>query len=77
LRISVLDITERKHLEEMTAQRARQQETINLVTQKIQSTITIEEALQVAAREVGHVLGKRETIVALEPPAFAMDSNKN
>ena len=71
------DITERKHLEEMTAQRARQQEAINLITQKVQDTITIEEALQVAAREVGHALGGRETIVVLEPPVLAMDSNKN
>jgi len=31
----------------------------------------------VAVREVGHVLGGRETIVALEPPALTMDSNKN
>jgi PAS domain-containing protein len=71
------DVTESEHLHELTAQRAHQQETINLVTQKIQSTITIEEALQVAVREVGHVLGGRETIVALEPSALAMDSNKN
>lgn len=71
LRVSVLDITERKHLEEMTAQRARQQETINLVTQKIQSTITIEEALQVAVREVGHVLGMKQTLVALDLEAIS------
>ena len=71
------DVTERHHLEELNRKRAIKQETINLVTQKIQSAITVEEALQVAAREVGHVLGGRETIVSLEPPASAMDSNKN
>lgn len=71
------DVTEREHLHELTAQRARQQEAINLITQKIQSAMTVEEALQVAAREVGHVLGGRETIVSLEPPAFTMDSSQN
>jgi PAS domain S-box-containing protein len=71
------DVTEREHLHELTAQRARQQEAINLITQKIQSAITVEEALQVAAREVGHVLGGRETIVALDPPALAVDGNRN
>jgi len=71
------DVTERHHLEELNRKRAIKQETINLVTQKIQSAITVEEALQVAAREVGHVLGGRETIVSLEPSALAVDSNKN
>jgi PAS domain S-box-containing protein len=77
LRVSVLDITERKHLQDLVAQRAHQQEAINLITQKIQGAITVEEALQVAAREVGHVLGGRETIVSLELPVMAIDSNKN
>jgi len=71
------DITERRRLEELNRKRAIEQEAINQITQKIQSTITIEEALQVAAREVGHLLGGRETIVSLEPPALAMDSKKN
>jgi GAF domain-containing protein len=65
------DVTEREHLHELTAQRARQQETINLVTQKIQSTITIEEALQVAAREAGHALGMKQTLVVLDPDAVS------
>jgi len=71
------DVTERHHLEELNRKRAIEQETINLVTQKIQSAITVEEALQVAAREVGHMLGGRETIVSLEPSAIAMDSHNN
>lgn len=74
---SFLDITERKLLENQLAHRARQQEAINLITRKIQSAITVEDALQVAAREVGHVLGGRETIVSLEPPALAMNDSKN
>jgi putative methionine-R-sulfoxide reductase with GAF domain len=65
------DITERKNLELTALQRARQQEAINVITQKIQSAITVEEALQVAARELGQTLGKRPTLVTLDPTAVA------
>ncbi|HEY9151484.1 MAG TPA: GAF domain-containing protein, partial [Anaerolineales bacterium] len=72
------DITERKRLEVLTAQRARQQEALNLITQKIQSTVTVEAALKVTARELGHALGMKPTWVALEPPVSASDDkNKN
>lgn len=64
------DVTERRRLEELNRQRARQQEAINQITQKIQSATTIEDALQVAARELGHALGRRQTLVALEPSIF-------
>ena len=64
------DITERKSLEVLMTQRARQQEAINMITQKIQSATTIEGAMQVAARELGHALGSRQTLVALEPSAL-------
>jgi GAF domain-containing protein/HAMP domain-containing protein len=67
------DITERKRLEVVNAQRARQQEALNTITQKIQSTATIEEAMQIAARELGHALGQRQTLVALDPAALAGD----
>lgn len=59
------DITERRRLEEINRKRAFQQEAINTVTQKIQSATNIETALQIAARELGHVLGGRQTLVAL------------
>jgi PAS domain S-box-containing protein len=65
------DITERKRNEELTRQHAQQQETINLITQRIQSATTIEDALQVAARELGRALGKRQTLVSLEPFALS------
>ena len=65
------DITERKRLEEFNRKRARQQEALNTITQKIQNTVTIEEAMQIAARELGHALGKRQTLVALEPSALS------
>ena len=64
------DVTEREHLHELTAQRARQQEAINRITQKIESTITIEDALQVAARELGHTLGLEQTVVSLDLEAI-------
>ena len=67
LRQSLTDITERKRLQDLTALRARQQEAINAITQRIQSATTIEEAMQVAARELGNALGKKQTLVALEP----------
>ena len=70
LRVTVTDITERKSLQELTALRARQQEAINTITQRIQSASTIEEAMQVAARELGHAVGNRQTLVALEPSAL-------
>lgn len=64
------DITERKHFEETTASRAHQQEAINTITQRIQAATTIEDAMQVAARELGRALGKRQTLVTLEPSAL-------
>jgi len=76
IRVSIFDITERKNLQEFTAQRARQQEAINTITQRIQSATTIEEAMQVAARELGHALGQKQTVVALEPSAFGDNGNK-
>ena len=77
VRASVTDITERKGLQELTAQRGLQQEAINLITRKIQAATTIEEAMQVAARELGNALGKRQTLVALEPSALRSNGNDN
>lgn len=71
VRASVTDITERKRAEELTRQRAQYQETLNLISQRIQSTTSIEKALQVAARELGHVLGMKPTAVTLEAEAFS------
>jgi GAF domain-containing protein/HAMP domain-containing protein len=69
------DVTERRRLEELMSQRARRQEAINLITQKIQAAPTIEEAMQVAARELGHALGKRQTLVALDASVLSGESN--
>src|SRR4030095_5258076 len=67
VRASVTDITERKRNEELTRQRAQQQEALNLITQKIQGATSIESALQVTARELGRALGMKPTLVTLEP----------
>jgi len=68
--VTFADITQQKHDQEMVALRARQQETLNLIAQKIQAATTIEETMQVAARELGHALGQRQTLVALDPAAL-------
>ncbi len=70
------DITDSKETEQTVAQRARQQEAINLITQRIQAATTIEDAMQVAARELGRALGKRQTLVTLEPSALGGHDSK-
>jgi PAS domain S-box-containing protein len=69
------DITERRRLEELNRKRAVEQETINQITQKIQSTLTIEEALQVAAREIGRALGQRPTVIAVDPAILGSEES--
>jgi PAS domain S-box-containing protein len=72
LRVTITDITERKQIEELTRQRAQQQEALNLITQKIQSATTVEAAMQVAVRELGHSLGM-QTSARLNPSASQED----
>jgi GAF domain-containing protein/HAMP domain-containing protein len=52
---------------------AERETTLNLISQKIQGTPTIEAALQMAARELGHALGMRRTVVALDPEALTSE----
>jgi GAF domain-containing protein/HAMP domain-containing protein len=51
--------------------KAEREQMLNLIGQKIQSADTIEAALQTAARELGHALGMKPTLVALDPSALA------
>ncbi len=67
------DITERRSLEIEASIRAKQQTTINTISQKIQQTDTIEEAMKIAARELGRALGSPQTLVALNTSALTGD----
>ena len=55
---------------------AKRETAVNLITQKIQSTTSVEAALQIAARELGHALGMRQTLVALDPVALVAEQKK-
>ena len=71
------DVTERRRLEELNRKRAVKQEAINLITQKIQNAPTIESSLQIAARELGHALGMKSTLVTLDPETLAGEYQGN
>ncbi|HMV94927.1 MAG TPA: GAF domain-containing protein [Anaerolineales bacterium] len=45
---------------------AERETLVNIITQKIQNATTVEDALQVAARELGHAMGMKSTIVRLD-----------
>jgi GAF domain-containing protein len=51
-------------------QRAEREALITSISRKIQDTTTIENALQVAIREIGQALGSSDTRVILESPAM-------
>jgi PAS domain S-box-containing protein len=70
------DITESRTQFENARRQAERETKLNTIAQKIQSTATIEEAMQIAARELGQALGKRQTLVALDPAALAADGGK-
>lgn len=56
------------------AQRQAQHETtLNTIVQKFQAADTIEDAMKIAARELGLALGKRQTLVALDPSALVVN----
>ncbi len=49
-----------------TQRQAERETAVNLITQKIQNTTSIEAALQMAARELGHAMGMKSTLITLE-----------
>ena len=54
-----------------TQRQAERETAVNLITQKIQNATSVEAALQIAARELGHALGMKSTLVTLDPAALA------
>jgi putative methionine-R-sulfoxide reductase with GAF domain len=71
------DVTERERTGELLKHQAFQQETINTITKKIQSTVTVEEAMQIAARELGHLFGKKPVAISLEVEALENGETSN
>jgi GAF domain-containing protein len=49
-----------------TQRKAEREARLNLITQRIQSATTVENALQIAVREVGQALGAAQTSVRLQ-----------
>ena len=57
-------------------QLAEREAAINVITQRIQSANDIETALQIAARELGHALGQKPTLVALNMESLTTATTK-
>ncbi|HKJ37308.1 MAG TPA: GAF domain-containing protein, partial [Anaerolineales bacterium] len=55
--------------------RAERETRLSAISQKILNTTTIEEAMQITARELGHALGKRQTLVSLDAKTLSGKSN--
>jgi sigma-B regulation protein RsbU (phosphoserine phosphatase) len=54
-----------------TQRKAEREAVLNAISRKIQGSPTIEAALQTAARELGHALGMKSTMVTLDPSALS------
>src|SRR3990172_8774935 len=57
---------ENKQLLEQTQRRAERESIINTISQRIQSTTSIEGALEAATREIGHLLKAKRAVVQLD-----------
>jgi GAF domain-containing protein/HAMP domain-containing protein len=60
---------------QQTQKQAEREAAVNLITQKIQGTTSIETALKVAARELGHLMGMKQTIVSLNENIAGKDQD--
>lgn len=60
-----------------TQRQAEREASVNFITQKIQSSNSIEEALQITARELGHALGMKPTLVTLTPETLTDEHKGN
>jgi GAF domain-containing protein len=58
-------------------QQAERESAVNTITQKIQSAMSVEAALQITARELGHVLGMKPTLVSVELEALSSATQKS
>lgn len=61
---------------ENARKQAQQETTLNWITQQIQSATTIEDAMKIAARELGQALGKRQTMISINPAAFTGENKE-
>ncbi len=59
---------ENAQLFQRTQQQAEREASINMISQRIQATTSVEEALQVAVRELGRTLGAQRTTIQLGVP---------
>lgn len=69
-------VLENRRQFERAQEQAKREAMLNLITQKIQSATSIEAAMKIAARELGHALGMKPTLVSLDQPALAGDAQK-
>jgi GAF domain-containing protein len=67
----IVTLWENRRQFERAQKQAERESMLNLVTQKIQSATSVDAALQVAVRELGHALGMKATRVTLDPSALS------